>query len=62
MKEQLTYGKDYQIKFLSEEEKYKAIGYLCNPNNCNIYILKIMRKGVLIQMLIELNLKKMIFQ
>lgn len=38
MKEQLIYGKDCQIKFLNEKEKYKAIGYLCNPNNCNIYI------------------------
>ena len=36
--EKLVYGKENQIIFSSEKEKYEAIGYLCNDSNCNIYI------------------------
>jgi hypothetical protein len=36
--EKLVYGKENQIIFSSEKEKYEAIGYLCSSENCNIYI------------------------
>ena len=36
--EKLVYGKENQIIFSSEKEKYEAIVYLCNDSNCNIYI------------------------